>query len=177
MGAAIVLIGLLAALVVFVALSRQAVLQGRAMHALRTFYLLLFPPNDLYRPLVEVSVEVANTGTYSAELTNRYAGRYVFALEVAAPIEMATKGYTYDGHLTIKVYQGEQEIFSLGPALNLIPYWSATAAGFILAHYEVPRDIPQGTQLRCVISVDQGAPAFAKKYGPVKFRIVKVSEK
>lgn len=177
MGTVVVLASLVLAIILFVVLSRQAVVEGRAFNALRPFYLLLFPPRDLYRPLLDLPIDVGQRGTYTVEFTNPYVGRYAFVFEVQAAVEMASKGYTYDGYLTIRVSQAGRDILSWNPGRNLIPYWSSSGSGFILAHYDVPRDMPRGTQLQCMISEEQGAPAFAKQYGATRLKIVKVSEK
>jgi hypothetical protein len=172
-----VLAGVIALAVILVYAGRQAVLEGRAFPVLRPLYLLLLPPSDLYKPLVELSIDLTGSNKFEAKFEHRYAGLYVVALAVEHRIDMASKGYSFDGELVLEVSSSDARQFTRVLGQELSPYWSASKNGFELTRYRVPEELPRGKTLKATLDVPRPAPEFHRKYGAARLIIAKTSEK
>jgi hypothetical protein len=172
-----ILAGVIAVAVIFVYAVRQPVLEGRVFPVLRPLFLLLFPPSDLYRPLVEIPIDLTDTTKVEAQFEHRYAGLYVVALAVEHRIDIGTRGYSFDGELVLEVSASDTFQFTRALGQELSPYWSASKNGFELTHYRVPEDLPRGKTLRATLDVRRPALEFHRRYGAARLIISKASEK
>ena len=137
---------------------RTAVLRGKLLSGfprLRKLVLSLFPPADLYRPLVDLPLE---SSTVSFGMTHKYAGAHEAGVITLQPMPMPLPG---EPDLSAKLVArvGGKIIFS-SDRISTAPWWGRSQSGFTLLRYTVPEDLPLGVSVECDLQVRQGKSLF-----------------
>lgn len=177
MKAALWLGGVLAIVVVAIAVARQPILEGRYAESVRPLYMLITPPTDLYAPLaVSPAVLDEKTASYRFVIEHKYAGTHELGVSVEKQIPMPVRTYDWGARYRV-VFSVEgkpikTEIFGANPS----PWWRQYESGFSLLSYEVPRDLPLGKPIVCEIVALEPGQGFHSQYGSSSFYISKSAE-
>jgi len=154
---------------------RAPVLEGKMLGALRPFYILLFPPEDLYRVLVRFPIDPREHGTaYSFTLDHRYVGAYTAGLFVEKGFDYFKKE-TWLFRLGLRCTAGSTS-FSAELGSNPSPFLGLHGDGFSLVWYQVPKDLPQGVDTKCQLQVLREDVELSKRFGRTDFHIKKQSD-
>jgi hypothetical protein len=142
------------------------------------FLLSVFPPSNLYAPLVEQIFSLSEKKDFpTLQLVHNYAGSYLVGIYIKNPPPF---GEPIDSKailcLTIsndrnvlleKTFTRWADRFG-GPGNK--------EAGVMLGSYEVPDNIPFKINTQAVISVISSDPSFEEKYGELTFFIKRISD-
>lgn len=143
---------------------------------LRQLAQLLFPPGDLYGPLVEIPVNLAKEGvTIEFEYSHRYPGRHSLDLDVPVPVRtgMASPGVSALSVVAVCVDSTGRQVDARGNYMN--PYWRNDGWGVSILVYDVPDQLALTGRIRCRVSCSGGA-VFAREFPAHRLVVRKRSE-
>lgn len=136
---------------------------------------LLWPPEDLYTPLVLKNLDVSRKGEIvEAEFNNQYEGTHDLGIYVSKRIESELKS-----QLRITVSGDKGVILERVLDRNEFQFWGweKGKSGVALMVYEAPSELPLNVPLRIRAEVVVPDKEFIKKYGPTMFFVRKMSDK
>jgi hypothetical protein len=145
---------------------------------IRAIVLAFFPRKDLYRPLLAIALDVQKPShSIDGKIQHTYAGKYEIGLQVANRISMVGDSYKSNLRIAVRFSASVDVAFVASIGDNLKPWWSHEANGFTLIHYWVPTDLPLGSPVHCVVTVEKPSEGFVETYGGVTLYVRKSSEK
>ncbi len=145
---------------------------------MRSAFRITFPPNDLYRTLMMVPLDVRQSDfSIDGELTHPYAGKYEIGLQVAKCISMTSSKCKSNVRLLVELSSptGAELEALIGNTIR--PWWGRDVSGFSLFHYWVPSNLPVDTKIQCRVRVETPSDEFFDMYGDAALYVRKSSEK
>jgi hypothetical protein len=157
---------------------RVPVLEGRLLQQLRGYYLLLLPlPTDFYTALAEFPVDLAQAAQrYRFTVSHRYVGNYALGLRVGKEIPQPVDSYDWGSRLVFGCESPDGMTYRRRVGDDPSPWWTNQSQGFLLHWYRVPRDLPRGQTLSCLIEVAEGSRRFDALYGSGVIVVRKMSD-
>lgn len=137
---------------------------------------LLFPPSDLYTPLVLKELNLSRKGAViEEEFINKYKGSYDLGIYVNNRLESDAK-LNCQLNITISNNSGVVLENILEEQVFIFWGWEQGKGGVALLIYEAPRDLPLNENLMIRVEVLEPDLEFSKKYGPSSFFVRKMSD-
>lgn len=169
--------GVLAIVVVAIAVTRQPILERRYAESARLLYMLIAPPADLYSPLAaSPAVLDEKAASYRFVFEHKYAGTHELGVSVEKQVPMPVQTYDWGARYRVVFYVEGKPIKTEIVGANPSPWWGQNDSGFSLLSYEVPRDLPLGKPIICEIVTLQPGQDFHSKYGSSSFFVSKSGE-
>jgi len=170
--------GVILILLASAALFNKTILRSNVPVWVKSVVILLFPPNNIYDPLVVETLDISDGhAKTNVAINNRYMGSHEIGLLFSKFDPALLYQRKYELHLlaNITCYVGDELHYS--QSLNMgDPFLGKIGSGFSLATYVVPKDLPLDQSINCVFSVSNLNKEFVEKYGPVKLYIKKISD-
>ena len=137
-------------IVVFgVYLLRAPIQQGKFLGQLGPVLSLIFPPEDLYTPLVSAAL-LSDRKEYTLSFTHKYVGHH--AVEISVPGRSAIGKLEPELMVSLEVYQGETVLYRNGPVKGS-RFWGKERHGLSFSRYRVPEDLPVSSPLTAKVVV------------------------
>lgn len=138
----------------------------------------IFSPPDLYMPLGETEISLAQTGhTYTIPFRPIYPGNHTVDVLVQRPTEISEP---YKGDYTLLCqFAGSdgrvvQETVIQGGGY---PFWGASEnSGLTIHWFEVPSDVPRGESFVLNVTVKRPDQNFEKRHGKTRLVVRKRSD-
>ncbi len=147
-----------------------------AINSIREF---LFPPKDLFQPLIEVPIDVSSTKEVNVgEIKFKYKGLYALGISYGKDIDdkkLHWKKYSLKLRLNIKFYANNKLIFEKGSTKDYTPYWGTDDNGIDIIYFNYPKDISEH-KLMCTVEVVIPDRELNEQHKPLKLHISKQSE-
>lgn len=157
-------------------LLRTPVLEGHAFVFLRPYYVLFFPPNDLYEPLVRFPFDASDESkTHSFSFTHRYVGAYSAGLFVEKDFDYFER-QEWPTRLGLHCTSTTSSLNKQNLGADPSPFLGLRGNGFSLVWYQVPNDLPQGAETTCQLKVLEGGSELTKRFGRTEFYVHKQSD-
>lgn len=142
------------------------------------FLLTIFPPSNLYIPLVKQSITLKEKTVYQyLRLTHDYVGTYLVGVYIKKPPPFGTP-IVSNAELCLSIRKGENLLFE-----KKFARWASRfggpgekESGVIFGFYKVPDNVPLGLATQAILSIKSPDPAFEENYGDVDFFIRKKSD-
>ena len=137
---------------------------------------LFFPPDDLYRPLGEIQMSLADAGSfYSLDIAHEYPGMHGVEIRVLNPPSVG-RSIDLASEVTVTVEQDGRVILSKRIKEFDFPFWDREGGGLTVLYYSVPEDLPRRQPLRFLVTVETPDAGFQERYGQAKLCIRKHSD-
>jgi hypothetical protein len=155
---------------------RAPVLEGKMLGALRPYYVLLFPPEDLYQPIVRFAFDPNDEKTiHSFSFSHRYFGAYSAGIYVEKAFDYHEKK-PWISRLDLRCTGGGASLVSSNLGAEPSPFLGSRGNGFQLVHYQVPGNLPQGLETKCQLRVVNGGSELPALFGKTDFYVQKQSD-
>lgn len=108
------LLSLVFFIVVYV--KRSDILQGKLLQWTRSYVSILFPPKDLFAPIMEDTLELSKNSVFKCELNHKYIGEYGVGVQGITPNDKLTLSCTIEvaGKLFFTEQKRTQPIIQFG---------------------------------------------------------------
>ena len=149
------------------------------LHHHSRFLLTVFPPDDLYEPLINIPVKLSDTGaTYDFDLTIKYVGTYLIRFSVEHGPDSIFQSIETEAVLRLNAICGGVQIDMT------LDNWGSRFSelgknrieGAIIGFFKTPDDLGFGKCKHARISIENGDPEFSNKYGNSKIVIKRASD-
>lgn len=142
------------------------------------FLLTIFPPSNLYIPLVKQPITLKEKAVYQyLRLTHDYVGNYFVGVYIKKPPPFG-KPIESNAELCLSIRKDKKLLFE-----KKFTRWASRfggpgdkESGVILGFYKVPDNVPLGLTTQAMLSIISPDPAFKENYGDVDFFIRKKSD-
>jgi hypothetical protein len=168
----VVLVILPLCLILFVAVFRSSIQQGKFLSGLGSILILIAPPQDLHEPLGIQNLD-PNKREYRFEFQHKYVGTHDVNLSFRKLESMESAHTNLEIQYAVSI-EGKT-VFSQTSQKGW-PYWGMKNSGLMFISYNVPQDLPVGKKLSAVVTVHGDIAALIKKYGPTQLVIRKGSD-
>jgi hypothetical protein len=160
-------------------LIRIPVLKGKLCAPLRPWYLLIFPPEDLYAFLAETTIIPDESNkVYRFEFSAKYIGTYQIGFITAERIPLPSYDSSYFAlslHVQFKV--GDKILLSPFTTKMQSSWWGREETGFILHIFRIPEDVPLDEIIQCEIQIASTSYGYFTLGKEIKIYIKKHTEK
>ena len=159
-----------------IAVLRAPILEGKILDSLRPFYVLLFPPDDLYQPVARFIFDPKDERTiHTFIFTHRYVGAYSAGLFIEKNIEYHEK-QIFPARFELRCTSGSTTFMAEELGAEASPFLGLSGNGFDLVWYQVPRSLPQGAETKCQLRVLDGGAKLSARFGKIEFYVQKQSD-
>lgn len=131
--------------------------------------LTLFPPKDLYNPLIKQSISLQKENLkYDSEINSLYVGTYFVGVYLNN-LSSTMQAVDSTAILRLSVSVDNNEIYHKD-----LSDWEEYVGGkggkseLNVGHFNVPDDVPKMKPLKISIVIKKSDPEFDKKYGPLE---------
>ena len=172
-----IIIGFIAFVFIFLPLvsnEARAFLSRHCGSNLSKFFLLAFPPNDLYVPLVSSEINVALSGSViKSKASHKYPGKYeaTIVFERNTILNISERPKETGLRLRVEFKNNDEVIKSW-----IVNPQEIYPGGYRALQYSVPIDIPMDVNLLVTVEVIDGDGAFGEGRGAARLTFVKVAE-
>ncbi len=153
-------------------LLRTPIQQGKFFAELGPILSLIFPPEDLYVPLVVKELEDELT-EYTLDFGHKYVGHH--AVEISVPGKAPFGKIEPELQVVLEVLEGDKLLYRDGPVKGS-GYWGRNDHGLHFSRYGVPKDLPVSRPLTARITVSGNLDVFLKGREGATIGITKVSD-
>ncbi len=137
------------------------------------FLLLVFPPSDLYAPLIEVPISLQKQISFNEfQIKHKYVGVYTYGVKISQPPKYGVP-INSNSELNLKITDNSKLVFN-----ETASRWASRfggpgkkESGVVLGFYKVPSDVPLEVDLQATLAVVKNDAGFEGSYGKIKFYI------
>ncbi len=136
------------------ALIQMPVMEGKYLNWLRPLYILFYPPEDLYEPLVKIELDALGTEKLiHYNIIHRYVGSYSIGLYVDNDVDVNNQKLNLGSQFEWNCSSDAGQVIAEKLGTNASPFIGLRGNGYRLALYGVPNDLPQGESVACELKV------------------------
>jgi hypothetical protein len=158
--------------ILFVAIFRSSIQQGKFLSGLGPILILIAPPQDLHEPLGIQYLDPSKK-EYWFEFQHKYVGNHDVDLSFRKQDSMGSVYTTLEIQYAVSV--DGRNVFSQTSQKGW-PYWGMKNSGLMFLSYNVPQDLPVGVKLSAAVTLHGDIAALINKYGPTQLVIRKGSD-
>ena len=153
-------------------LLRTPIQQGKFLADLGPILSMIFPPEDLYDPLVTIALMDGKI-EYTLEFTHKYVGHH--AVQISIPGREAFGKLEPEVQVSLEVFKGDTLLFEDGPDKGS-GFWGRNDHGLLFTRYNVPGDLQVSRSLTARVVISGDLSGFLREREGTTLRITKVSD-
>ena len=142
------------------------------------FLLSIFPPNNLYSPLVNQELDLSGTvPKYRFSYRQDYVGSYLIGLRLKHPPHDFWSPVTTSAKITIRLIDGKQT-FQEWTSFSWADRFSGgpSDSGVLLGSYKVPNNVPVGSDVELEVNIEKPDSSFYARYGEAVFFVKRAAD-
>jgi len=161
---------------------------GSFIHGIRSFWYLILPPKDYYKPFILDEIDLSKKGLVKTfEFKHKYKGNHSVGIYLSRFAKgddfFASPSDRYKLKLKIEITFYVKNVILLSKVIEDYgtegygPFLSPEGGGLIFLFYKTPKNLPINETITCKLKIMESDKYLNDMYGPAKFYVKKQSDK